>query len=117
MRKMRGSENLGEGRSYTPDWPRPTRAWTIGSTRRLTRAAQRRLVSPMRELEREPPTDTARVADQPRISLFAIIGPGRVGRSVAAAAERAGIPVRLAGRDDALEACRESEAALLCVPD
>jgi predicted short-subunit dehydrogenase-like oxidoreductase (DUF2520 family) len=71
----------------------------------------------MRELERESPTDTARAAEQPRIPPLAVIGPGRVGRSVATAAERAGISVRLAGRDGAVEACRESEAAVLCVPD
>jgi len=71
----------------------------------------------MRELERELPTDAARVAEQPPIPPLAVIGPGRVGRSIAAAAQRAGIAVRLAGRDDAVDACRESEAALLCVPD
>ena len=71
----------------------------------------------MRELERESPTNTVRIAEQPRIPSLAIIGPGRVGRSVAAAAERAGIRVRLAARDDAVDAGRESEAALLCVPD
>lgn len=48
---------------------------------------------------------------------LAVIGRGRVGSSIAGAAERAGIPVRLAGRDDWDEACRESEVALLCVPD
>lgn len=71
----------------------------------------------MRELERKSPTDTARHAKQPSIPPLAVIGPGRVGRSLAGAAERAGISARLAGRDDALEVCRQSEAALLCVPD
>jgi predicted short-subunit dehydrogenase-like oxidoreductase (DUF2520 family) len=71
----------------------------------------------MRELERELPTDAARVAENPPIPPVAIIGPGRVGHSIATAAERAGVPVRLAGRDDAVEACREAQVALLCVPD
>jgi predicted short-subunit dehydrogenase-like oxidoreductase (DUF2520 family) len=71
----------------------------------------------MRELERELPTDAARAADSPPIPPFAVIGPGRVGRSIATAAERAGMAIRLAGRTDALDACRESEAAVLCVPD
>jgi predicted short-subunit dehydrogenase-like oxidoreductase (DUF2520 family) len=71
----------------------------------------------MRELEREPPTDAARVAEHPSIPPLAVIGPGRVGCSIAKAADRAGISVRLAGRDDAVDACRQSQVALLCVPD
>jgi predicted short-subunit dehydrogenase-like oxidoreductase (DUF2520 family) len=71
----------------------------------------------MRELERETPTDAAPSAEGSSIPPLAVIGPGRVGRSIAAAAERAGIEVRLAGREDAVEACRESRLALLCVPD
>jgi predicted short-subunit dehydrogenase-like oxidoreductase (DUF2520 family) len=54
-----------------------------------------------------PPTDAA----------IAIVGPGRAGSSLARAAEAAGLDVRLAGREDALEACRHADAALLCVPD
>ena len=71
----------------------------------------------MRELERELPNDAAFAAEAPPIPALAVVGPGRVGRSVAAAADRAGIATRLAGRGDAVEACRESEAAILCVPD
>jgi predicted short-subunit dehydrogenase-like oxidoreductase (DUF2520 family) len=71
----------------------------------------------MRELERESSTDAARIAGHPPIPSLAVIGPGRVGRSIATAAEGAGITVLLAGRDDAVEACRRSEVALLCVPD
>jgi predicted short-subunit dehydrogenase-like oxidoreductase (DUF2520 family) len=48
---------------------------------------------------------------------LAVVGLGRAGGSIALAARRAGIEVRAAGRSDALEACRRSEAALLCVPD
>jgi predicted short-subunit dehydrogenase-like oxidoreductase (DUF2520 family) len=70
----------------------------------------------MRELEREPPTDAAS-AEGSSIPPVAVIGPGRVGCSVAAAAERVGIAVRLAGRDGIVDVSRESEIALLCVPD
>jgi predicted short-subunit dehydrogenase-like oxidoreductase (DUF2520 family) len=71
----------------------------------------------MRELERELPTPAAPPAESSPIPPLAVIGPGRVGRSVATAAERSGIATRLAGRDDSLEASRGSEVALLCVPD
>jgi predicted short-subunit dehydrogenase-like oxidoreductase (DUF2520 family) len=40
-----------------------------------------------------------------------------VGGSLAATARRAGLGVRLAGREDALDACYGARAALLCVPD
>ena len=46
-----------------------------------------------------------------------LIGRGRVGRSLARAAEQAALDHRLVGFDDALPACREAEIALLCVPD
>jgi predicted short-subunit dehydrogenase-like oxidoreductase (DUF2520 family) len=71
----------------------------------------------MRELERELPTDAAQVADALSMPPLAVIGAGRVGRSIAPAAEAVGIVTRLAGRQDAVDACRESEMALLCVPD
>ena len=71
----------------------------------------------MRELEREPLNDAASSAEGSAIPPLALIGPGRVGRSIAGAAERAGIDVRLAGRGDAVAACREARVALLCVPD
>jgi predicted short-subunit dehydrogenase-like oxidoreductase (DUF2520 family) len=48
---------------------------------------------------------------------MAVIGPGRVGHSIAAAAERAGLDVTLAGRGESVAACRDAEVALLCVPD
>ena len=65
----------------------------------------------MRELEREispTPTDLAPIA---------IIGRGRVGSSLAAAAEAAGIPARLTASADAADAASGATAALLCVPD
>jgi predicted short-subunit dehydrogenase-like oxidoreductase (DUF2520 family) len=71
----------------------------------------------MRELERDPPRHAAPDAGAPPFSGLAVIGAGRAGHSIATAATAAGLSVRLAGRDDALEACRDSEVALLCVPD
>ena len=67
----------------------------------------------MRELERDlHPTPTA-----PPPAAVAIVGAGRVGGALARAAAAASVTVRVAGRDDALEACREAEAAVLAVPD
>ena len=48
---------------------------------------------------------------------LAVIGEGRVGTAIARAARTVGLEVRLAGRDDALDAGRDAEIALLCVPD
>jgi predicted short-subunit dehydrogenase-like oxidoreductase (DUF2520 family) len=75
----------------------------------------------MRELERHRPTESP-VADPGRVRAramprLAVVGAGRVGGSIAAAAGQAGLSARLAGREDALEACRDAGAALLCVPD
>ena len=65
----------------------------------------------MRELERElVPTPTT-------LAPIVVIGRGRVGGSLAAAAEAAGLPVRLAATADATEAAAGASAALLCVPD
>jgi predicted short-subunit dehydrogenase-like oxidoreductase (DUF2520 family) len=75
----------------------------------------------MRELERDIPTESAATdapgARAPALPKLAIVGTGRVGGSLAGAASRAGLSATLAGRDDAVEACRDAEAALLCVPD
>jgi predicted short-subunit dehydrogenase-like oxidoreductase (DUF2520 family) len=72
----------------------------------------------MRELERDLPTPAATL-DRGREGLPAvtIIGPGRVGASLARAAAEAGLQARLAGREDALEAAGDAKVALLCVPD
>lgn len=83
----------------------------------FTGTAFSRLVSPMRELERDPLTQAAPDAGARPFSRLAVVGAGRAGRSIASAATAAGLDVRLAGREDALGACRASEAALLCVPD
>jgi predicted short-subunit dehydrogenase-like oxidoreductase (DUF2520 family) len=64
----------------------------------------------MRELERDS-------LPSPHHATLALIGRGRAGRSLAGAAERAGIEVRLAGRDDAVDAAAGADAVLLCVPD
>jgi predicted short-subunit dehydrogenase-like oxidoreductase (DUF2520 family) len=79
---------------------------TIGNTVRL--------VSPMRELERDRRQTLDAGAFGARI---AVVGPGRVGRSLARAAADAGLDVSVAGRRDALVACERAEVALLCVPD
>jgi predicted short-subunit dehydrogenase-like oxidoreductase (DUF2520 family) len=68
----------------------------------------------MRELERDSIS-----ASEPARRPFslAVIGAGRAGRSIAAAADLAGIAVEVAGRDRALQACQAAEVSLLCVPD
>jgi predicted short-subunit dehydrogenase-like oxidoreductase (DUF2520 family) len=65
----------------------------------------------MRELERDHlPTP---LTDAP----LALIGRGRVGGSLARAAEAVGIEVQVAGRDEIAAACEGVAAVLLCVPD
>jgi predicted short-subunit dehydrogenase-like oxidoreductase (DUF2520 family) len=64
----------------------------------------------MGELERE-------IAAGSELPPLAVIGPGRVGRSLARAAVEAGMSVSLSGRRDALAASEEARVALLCVPD
>ena len=75
----------------------------------------------MRELERDPTTESAIAEAQgavaPALPRTAIVAPGRVGGSLAGAARRAGLSATIAGREDALESCRDARAALLCVPD
>ncbi len=68
----------------------------------------------MRELERTE-TDIQAGADS-QLPL-AVIGAGRVGRSVVHAAAGTPLPATLSGRRDALAACEQAGAALLCVPD
>jgi predicted short-subunit dehydrogenase-like oxidoreductase (DUF2520 family) len=68
----------------------------------------------VRELEHELPTVAVREGASPAL---AIVGAGRVGGSLEAAARKASLDVRLAGRDNAVDACREAEVALLAVPD
>ena len=66
----------------------------------------------MRELERELPATTAAPEADP--ASLAIVGAGRVGRSIAVALGATGAEVRLLGRG---EAAGRADAALLCVPD
>jgi len=72
----------------------------------------------MRELERDTPeTPENDAALLPGSAQLAIVGPGRIGGSLAAAATAAGLEVTLAGRDDAADACAGTDVVLLCVPD
>jgi len=70
----------------------------------------------MRELERDLRDDAATDAAH-TLAPLAVVGAGRAGRSIAGAADLAGVAFELAGRAHALEACRRAEVALLCVPD
>jgi predicted short-subunit dehydrogenase-like oxidoreductase (DUF2520 family) len=63
----------------------------------------------MRELERETLPSTLSAA-----MPLVVVGRGRVGGSLAGAAEACGIEVRLVGRDEPVES---AGAVLLCVPD
>lgn len=65
----------------------------------------------MRELERDQHHTGGALAP------LLVVGPGRVGRSLATAASRAGLECALAGREDAAIAAERAGAALLCVPD
>jgi predicted short-subunit dehydrogenase-like oxidoreductase (DUF2520 family) len=74
----------------------------------------------MRELERDslPSPLSASREDAPRGAAhvaLVIVGRGRVGGSLARAAELAGVKVRLVGRDEAIDP--SAGAVLLCVPD
>ena len=63
----------------------------------------------MRELERDDIPSPLSAA-----TPLVVVGRGRVGGSIAKAAELAGIDVRLAGRDETID---RAGAILLCVPD
>jgi len=74
----------------------------------------------MRELERDLPAipENATLDAPAAPGNLAIVGPGRAGRSIAAAAEAAGIEVSVLGRDDELPRLDAASAmVLLCVPD
>jgi len=68
----------------------------------------------MRELERNSRQSPGAGAIR---APLAVVGPGRVGRSLARAALDDGFEVSLAGRRDAVATCERAEVALLCVPD
>ena len=65
----------------------------------------------MRELERDT------LPSLLSATSLVVVGRGRVGGSLARAAELAGIEVRLASADRAAETAEGAGAALLCVPD
>jgi predicted short-subunit dehydrogenase-like oxidoreductase (DUF2520 family) len=74
----------------------------------------------MRELERDLPASPENATlDAPAAPRSLVVfGPGRTGRSIAAAAEGAGIDVHLLGRGGKLPAVEaDSAMVLLCVPD
>jgi predicted short-subunit dehydrogenase-like oxidoreductase (DUF2520 family) len=64
----------------------------------------------MRELERDD-------IPSPLSTPLTVVGRGRVGRSLALAAERAGAHVSLVSHDDAAQTIPAGTAVLLCVPD
>ncbi len=66
----------------------------------------------MRELERDDLPSPLNAA-----SPLVVVGRGRVGRSLAAAAERAEIEVELISHEDAAGSLPGGSAVLLCVPD
>jgi predicted short-subunit dehydrogenase-like oxidoreductase (DUF2520 family) len=66
----------------------------------------------MRELERDDLPSPLSAAEP-----LLIVGRGRVGGSLARAAEGAGIRVRAVSRDEVAEASRSAGVVLLCVPD
>jgi predicted short-subunit dehydrogenase-like oxidoreductase (DUF2520 family) len=68
----------------------------------------------MRELERDRPNTPGAGALR---APFVVVGPGRVGRSIARGAMDAALEVSVAGRRDAVVTCERAEVALLCVPD
>ncbi len=70
----------------------------------------------MRELERDT-NHAGSPAGHIDLPPVAIIGRGRVGRSLAHAAGQAGLDHRLVATAEAPEASREAGIALLCVPD
>ena len=75
----------------------------MGAWTQTMKAEEGRLVSRMRELERKATSDPE-IADAVELPSLAVIGAGRVGRSIARAAGDAGLRVTLSGRRDALEA-------------
>jgi len=71
----------------------------------------------VRELERDLPDSAGTKADTTALPRLAIVGRGRMGGAIAAAAERAGLSFTVAGREDAASVLAGAEAALLCVGD
>ncbi|HEY6770989.1 MAG TPA: DUF2520 domain-containing protein [Solirubrobacterales bacterium] len=78
-------------------------------TSQLVLNESNRLVSPMRELERDD-------IPSPLSTPLTVVGRGRVGGSLAAAAERAGAQVSLVSHQQPAETV-PAAAVLLCVPD
>ena len=96
----------------------PAGAWTAGQpgTAHTTDDSKPSGIS-VRELERDLPEAPGATAGALSLPPIAVIGRGRLGGAMARAAAEAGVELTQGGRDDALQACRSAEAALLCVPD
>jgi predicted short-subunit dehydrogenase-like oxidoreductase (DUF2520 family) len=71
----------------------------------------------MRELERDRPNTPSADAPIADSTVLAIVGTGRVGGSLAAAANRAGLQAVVAGREDVASVVAGADAAVLAVPD
>jgi predicted short-subunit dehydrogenase-like oxidoreductase (DUF2520 family) len=71
----------------------------------------------MRDLERANPTTYSAHAPSADSLVLAIVGMGRVGGSIAAAGEGAGLRILTANRHDFVEISANADAALLAVPD
>ena len=71
----------------------------------------------MRELERDLPDIAGAGAEASAIPKLALIGRGRIGGAIARAGTGADLDLAQGGRGDALDACADAGAALLCVPD
>jgi predicted short-subunit dehydrogenase-like oxidoreductase (DUF2520 family) len=72
----------------------------------------------MRELERDAPeTPESEAAVLSSSAHVTIVGAGRLGGSLAAAAKAAGLDVTVAGREDTASASAGADVVLLCVPD
>lgn len=71
----------------------------------------------MRELERDLPDTAGNTADTNALPRLAIVGRGRMGGAIAAAAERAGLDFAVAGRGELAAESSRARAVLLCVGD
>ena len=85
------------------------------------RRPRSRLVSPMRELERDPTTDSAIAeahgAVTPALPPLPSSAPAASAAQLAGAARRAGSSATIAGREDAPSPVATPARPLLCVPD
>jgi predicted short-subunit dehydrogenase-like oxidoreductase (DUF2520 family) len=118
-----GGPDWAQGqRPYTSLWPRPLAARTGPVHGQASNELSKlRLVSPMRELERDSNFPSRGSATQSTsaasLPVLVIVGAGRVGTAIHRAARNAGLQADLARGQEADEAAGGAEIALLCVPD